>query len=219
MTEAPPPLPAVAATGFTIATPLGTVVPAVTFTLPAGGVAAVTGSSRSGKSTLLLGLTGRMRHTSGALFVDGQDAIHHPARVRRIASVARIADLIVPEPSLTLEDCITERTLMDAASPRARMAHYLHAARLLGLSAPRTRLYGDLPPIDQTRVALALACIRPAALIVLDDLDHHASLDEQVALWDGVRALAEDGPAVIVSTGERRAIPDDALVIDLDSQE
>lgn len=219
MPDDPTPPPTVEARDFTIATPLGVVVPSVTFSLPPCGVAAVTGSSRSGKSTLLLGLSGRMRHTSGALCVVGQDAIHHPSRVRRVTSVARIADVIVPEPSLTLEDCITERTLMDAASPRARMAHYLHAARLLGLEAPRTRLYGDLPPLDQTRASLALACIRPAALIVLDDLDHHVSLDEQAALWAGVRALADDGPAVIASTGERRAIPGDALVIDLDSQE
>lgn len=219
-----PPQPAAEPAGLMardlrVATPLGTVFGGVDIDLPAGGVGAVVGASRTGKSTLLLALTGRMRHVSGTLDIDGHDGIRRPGQVRKLTSVARISDIIKPESQLTIEDCITERTLFDAASPRARLANYLHVARLLDLNVPRTELYGSLDPIDRTRVALALACIRPASLVVLDDLDLDVTLDEQVQLWDGIRRLATDGCSVIASTSERSAVPTDAVLIDLDSQE
>lgn len=184
-------------------------------TLPAGQFAAVVGPAGAGKSTLLLALTARMRPVTGELRIGGVDARKHPGQVRGMTSVARILGLIEPEPSLTLEDCLTERTLFDGARARSRMALYLHAARLLGLKAPVTTFFGDLPPLDQTRAALALACVRPATIVALDDLDDDATLEDQRALWAGIAALTADGQPVIASTTERTVIPDDALIIDL----
>ncbi|QIK71563.1 ATP-binding cassette domain-containing protein [Propioniciclava coleopterorum] len=214
----PAPSPAVIeATGFGMAThdPAFT---GLDILVPAGRFAAVVGAAGTGKSTLLLALTGRMRPVTGALLVGGRDGIRHPGRVRTSTAIARLADLITPEASLTLDDCLTERTLFDAADPRAREANYLHAARLLGLDAPRGTLYKDLAPVDQTRAALALACVRPSTVIVLDDLDYDVTLDEQRALWDGVAALAADGQPVIAATTERSAVHPDAVVIDLEPE-
>ena len=164
------------------------------------------------------GLTGRMRPVTGELRVGGVDARRHPGQVRTLTSIARIVGLIEPESSLTLEDCLTERTLFDGAHPRSRTALYLHAARLLGLEAPLTTLFGALPPLDQTRAALALACVRPATVVALDDLDDDTTLEDQRALWAGIAALTADGQPVIASTTERTVIPDDAIIIDLEPE-
>ena len=215
---APAPAPAIIeARGFGMAThdPAFTDLDIV---IPAGRFAAVVGPAGAGKSTLLLALTGRMRPVTGDLRVGGVDARRHPGQVRTLTSIARIVGLIEPESSLTLEDCLTERTLFDGAHPRSRTALYLHAARLLGLEAPLTTLFGALPPLDQTRAALALACVRPATVVALDDLDDDTTLEDQRALWAGIAALTADGQPVIASTTERTVIPDDAIIIDLEPE-
>lgn len=209
-------VPALFARGLTVATPRGVVVDGVDAVLPHGAVGAVVGGSRSGKSTLLLALTGRMRHVSGELRVAGHDGVRHPAQVRRVTSVARVAGLVAPEASLTLEECVTERTLFDAGSPRTRWARYLRAAHLLDLDAPRSALFGSLAPADQSRAAVALACIRPSELVVLDDLDRGATVDEQAELWAGLLALAADGLTLVAATAERAALPPAVVTLDLD---
>lgn len=186
--------------------------------IPAGRFAAVVGAAGTGKSTLLLALVARMRPVVGSLSIGGLEAMKHPGKARAATAIARIADLVEPEGSLSLDDCLTERTLFDAANPRTREANYLHAARLLGLDAHRGTLFGDLSPLDQTRAALALACVRPSTVIVLDDLDYDVTLAEQRALWDGVAALAADGQPVIAATTERAAVHPDAVVIDLEPE-
>lgn len=159
-----------------------------------------------------------MRGVSGALTVAGHDGISDARRVRSISAVARLQHLVVPEESLTLEDCITERTLMDAAKPRERYARYLHAASLLGLDSGLDVLYGDLSPVDQTRAAIALACIRPADVLVVDDLDQGATLSEQRALWAGLLALSTDTCTLIATTAEHAAIPASAHLVDLNPE-
>ena len=183
--------------------------------LPVSGYGAVVGPSGAGKSTLLLSLTGRMQGVTGTLLVSGLDAVRHPGPVRQVTSVARVADLIGPEPTLTVAECITERSLLDAGAPRQRHAAFASAAELMGLDVDPDALYGDLPPVDQTRAAVALACVRRADLVVLDDLDLDATLDEQAALWRGIAALAASGTSVIAATTERAAVPAGATIIDL----
>lgn len=216
MTAAPETVPALLARDLGVATTRGVVVAGLDAVLAPGSVGAVVGGSRTGKSTLLLALTGRMRHVSGVLHVAGHDGVRHPAQVRRITSVARVAGLVAPEPSLTLEECVTERTLFDAGSPRTRWVRYLHAAHLLGLDAPRSALFGSLSPADQSRAAVALACIRPATLVVVDDLDRGATVEEQADLWAGLLALAADGRTLVAATAELSALPPAAVTLDLD---
>ncbi|MBK7822261.1 MAG: ATP-binding cassette domain-containing protein [Tessaracoccus sp.] len=208
--------PVIVAKGLSLCTPRGHVFNPVTATIAHRSVVAVAGADGSGKSALLLALAGRMRGIAGELIVDGIDAVAHPGRVRKVTSVARIADLVAAEPKLSLEDCITERTLADGASARERHANYLHAALLLGLDEPRDTLFGQLSPADQTRAAIALAAIRPARLVVVDDIDRETTLTDQAALWAGLLALADDGVTVVASTSERAAVPPEALTVEMD---
>lgn len=209
--------PLAIAHGLGLQGPQGSVFGPLDLALPRGAVVALIGRAGAGKSALLLALTGRMRGITGSLTVDGHDALRHPRRVQKITSVARIDELIAPEGSLSLEDCITERTLADAAPARSRLANYLHVAHLMGLDEPRTTLYGQLSPADQVRAALALASIRPAPLIVLDDVDRETTLAEQLLLWEGLQGLADEGVTVIASTSERAAVPPGVTTIEMET--
>lgn len=206
------------ARGLSVATSHDPAFTGVDIDVPAGRFAAVVGAAGTGKSTLLLALTARMRPVRGELWVGGLNAMKRPGRVRSQTAIARISDLIEPENTLTLDECLTERTLFDAANPRSRQALFLHAARLVGLEIPLDTLFGDLTPLDQTRATLALACVRPSTFIALDDLDYDVTLTEQRLLWDGVAALAADGQPVIASTTERSVIPPEAITIDLEPE-
>lgn len=206
----------VLASGLTVRTARGQVFAPLDAAFDRGEVVAVVGPPDSGKSALLLALTGRMAGAEGVLRVAGIDAIAEPRDVRKLTSVARIADLVIGEPSLSLEDCITERTLADGAPARSRIANYLHAARLLGLDAPRSTLFGELTPADQTRALVALASILPSPLIVLDDLDDGANLAEQAGLWAGLLALADHGTTIVASASERTVIPQNVQLLEME---
>lgn len=197
--------------------PQGTVFGPIDLTLPRGAAVALVGEAGAGKSALLLALTGRMRGVTGELVIDGHDALRHPRRVQKLTSVARLDELITPEGSLSLEDCITERTLADAAPARSRLANYLHVAQLMGLKAPRGTLYGRLSPADQARAALALASIRPASMIVFDDVDRETTLAEQELLWQGLQGIAAEGVTVVASTSERAAVPPGVTTIEMET--
>ena len=210
------PTPILKADSLRLATGQGLGFDTLSVDIPRGALCAITGRAGAGKSALLLALTGRMQGVTGSLVVDGHDARRHPRRVRRATSVARIDTLIEPEASLSLEDCITERTLADAAPARARMANYLHTAGLLGLTAPLSTLYGRLTPADQVRAAVALATIRPATLVVVDDVDRETTAREQADLWTALGRLADHGVTVIATTSELAALPGDLLRIEME---
>ncbi len=208
--------PLVVARDLSLTTSRGEAFSQLNFELPRGSLGAVVGEAGSGKSALLLAMTGRMRGVTGSLTIDGES---RPRRIARLTSVARIDRLVTPEPSLCLEDCITERTLADGASARARHANYLKTARILGLEADRTTLYASLTPAEQTRAAVALAAIRPASLIVLDDLDDGLTVDEQAALWEGLHRLAAEGAVIVAATSEPTTVPETAVTINLENHD
>ena len=69
-------------------------------------LAVIHGPAGAGKSALLLALCGRFRRTRGTLIIDGIDAMAEPYRAIQRTSVARIADYVVPEDRLTLNESV-----------------------------------------------------------------------------------------------------------------
>lgn len=192
-----PPRTLVLAEQLTLRTSRGMVFGPVDAELTAGSVVLLVGPSGSGRSALLLALTGRMAGLEGTLVVDHQH-LDRSRTVRSIASVARITGLVEIEEQLTVPECITERCLMDGVPTAQGADRMALLAGRLGLHLTDD-LVVDLPALDRTLLAVGLACIRPPELVVLDDLDLGLRREEQLHVLRRLERLAEDGVTVVAS--------------------
>ncbi len=197
----------------------GAVFAPVSFTLEPGALGVVCGPSGSGRSCVLLAASGRMGGLSGAGRLGRFDLIRQAAAVRQRTAVARIADLVDLEPRLTVRESIVERSLTEGVTTRAADASVRATEALLGCTFRRSALVADLPRLDQGRFALALAGVRPADLIVFDDVDHDLDPADQRQLFAALSTVAAEGPAVLGSTTDRASVPDHAVVVTLVTQE
>ena len=101
------------AAGLGLLTKTGWVFQNIDLTLRPGSVAAIVGPAGTGRSCLLLALTGRMAANTGRLMVAGHLMEDEQSQIRAITAVARIGSLAVPEPGLTVRESIDERCLLD----------------------------------------------------------------------------------------------------------
>lgn len=197
----------------------GAVFAPVSLALDAGALGVIRGPSGSGRSCLLLAAAGRIGGLEGAGRLRRFDLVTQAAAVRRRTAVARIAELVDLEAQLTVEESVVERSLTEGVSSRAAEAAIRAVEDLLDCSFPRATLVADLSRLDQGRLALALACVRPADLIVFDDVDHDLDPADQRRLYVALSAVAETGPAVLASTTDPEPVPDHAVVVTLAPQE
>jgi putative ABC transport system ATP-binding protein len=163
----------------------------VSFTIPTGGLFAITGPSGSGKSTLLHLLTGIDRPSSGSILIEGEPLVASSEsalarwRGRHVGIVFQFFHLV---PTLTaLENVLLALELgrvVPRSERRRRAAACLSSVGLAGLEA---RLPGELSGGEQQRVAIARALANDPPLLVADEPT--GNLDSRNA--EGVFALLE----------------------------
>ena len=90
----------------------GDVFSGVDLDVPCGSVAIIQGAARSGKTSLLLSIAGRMRVTSGEGHVGELDIRKQSRHVREQVSVGHVAGLTDLENDFTLAQHIAERLIM-----------------------------------------------------------------------------------------------------------
>jgi ABC-type multidrug transport system ATPase subunit len=150
------------------------------------GLAVVAGPAGSGRTSLLLTLTGRMRPSGGTLLVAGHT---RPRAIRRAAALALIDGVTDLDRSLTVREHLRER----------RRGPYGEALERAGLAvAERTRA-GDLDREQHVRLGLALALLDRPLVIAADNVDTGLPADRREAVWDLLAGIAADGPAVLAS--------------------
>ena len=193
--------------------PEGPVFTDVSLTVRPGRLTVLVGPGGSGRSSLLLALTGRMRGCTGTLVAQGQPVRSRRDRrgLRRRSAVARLATLAQPEARLTVGESVAERALLDGVRRAAAEEAFAAAEDLLDVHLDRTRLVERLTAYERTALAVALARVRPADLVVVDDLDTDLDLHEQRRFADALVRLAATGPAVLASTTELTSVPTDAV--------
>lgn len=174
----------------------------------AGEVTALLGANGAGKTTSVSLLTGRIAPEAGEAMLFGLDP-RRPAARRRLGVMLQSAGL--PD-VLTIAEAVT---LQSGYYPDPRpLSETLALAGLTGLADRRC---GALSGGQARRVHYALAiCGRPD-LLVLDEPT--AAMDRASArmLWGTVRALAEDGAAVLLTShdlAEADALADRIVVMD-----
>ncbi|WP_346777279.1 ATP-binding cassette domain-containing protein [Streptomyces sp. HNM0575] len=209
--------------------PRGRVFAGITFDARPGSIIAVEGPSGSGRTCLLLTLTGRMKATAGHALVGGRRLPAQLAAVRRISALAAVPGVTDLEPSLSVAEHLRERVLLQrrfggslrallrprrerTAAARARVTSALAAA---GLDldelpkGPRTRVR-DLERLEALRLSVALALLGGPRLLAADDVDFKLSERDREQAWSLLRSVAASGVTVLAVCSEA---PADAVVV------
>jgi ABC-2 type transport system ATP-binding protein len=189
-----------------------------------GALIAVEGPSGSGRTCLLLALTGRMKATEGTATVGGARLPKQLAAVRRISAVANVAGVTDLEPALTVGEHLRERALLQrrfgdslrallrprrerTARARQRIDDALAAAGLDLESLPKgaRTAVRDLERIEALRLSVALAMVGRPRLLAVDDADLKLSQAERAEVRALLASIAESGTTVVAVCGQAMA--------------
>jgi RND superfamily putative drug exporter len=187
------------AEGLGLNGPEGQVFSDVNLSVPPGTVIAVHGPPGSGKTALLLALSGRMPVTAGRVKIAGHGLPGSGRSARAVRARVGLAETVGVndlEDSLTVEQHVAERLSTQSLRlwvPRSAVTRVLDAVddafvntgHSPGLG--RKTLVADLSPLDRKALGLALAMIGKPAVIAVDNVDELRSPAERDLFW---RALA-----------------------------
>ena len=158
----------------------------VDLTVAAGEVVGLIGANGSGKTTLLRMLLGLITPTAGGVRLFGEP----PSRRTR----ARLG--YVPQSLGLYEDLTVAENLAFSAA-----AYGSSGAALEGeLAEVGDVLVGDLPLGLRRRAAFAVALAHHPDLLVLDEPTSGVDPLQRARLWETIRASAEQGAGVLVTT-------------------
>ena len=219
----------VTAEGFGLQGPRGWAFRDVLVEAAPGSLIAVEGPSGSGRTCLLLALTGRMRATEGTAAVGSARLPTQLAAVRRVSAVANVAGVTDLDPALTVGEHLRERALLQrrfgdslrgllrpraerVADARLRIDSALAVAGLDLASLPKgsRTAVRDLERLEALRLSVALALIGRPRLLGVDDADLKLSDAERAEAWALLRSVAEAGTTVVAVCSEA---PDDTVAV------
>jgi len=169
----------------------------VTLQIPSGGTVALIGRNGAGKSTTLRVLGGVLPATSGTVFIDGIDALRHPAQAR--AAVGYCPDVGGLIPRATLWEHLELSATMRGLAPdwRARARDLLTAFDLVGAA---DRITSDFSHGMARRTGVVLAALhRPSVLLLDEPFDGVDPLGVDATMHT-ISDLVADGSTVVVST-------------------
>ncbi|MFF9163056.1 ATP-binding cassette domain-containing protein [Streptomyces longwoodensis] len=215
--------------GLGLRGPRGWAYRGVRVTAEPGSLVAVAGPSGSGRTSLLLTLTGRMRPTQGTALVGGLPLPRRMAAVRRVSAPAHVPGVTDLDPALTVAEHLRERALLQrrfgdsvrgllrprrerARAARQGIDRALDAAGLDPRALPKgsRTAVRDLERVEGLRLSVALALIGRPRLLGVDDADLKLSPDERAEVWELLRSLTQDGTTVVAVCAEA---PEDAVVV------
>ncbi|WP_327413517.1 ATP-binding cassette domain-containing protein [Streptomyces sp. NBC_01233] len=220
---------AVKAEDFGLKGPRGWVFRGVGIDAAPGSLIAVEGPSGSGRTCLLLALTGRMKATQGHAEIDGHRLPKRMATVRRIAALGHVPGVNDLDQALTVAEQLREGALLHRrydgpvrallrpraerrAQAAARIDEALAAAGLDLDTLPkgaRTSVR-DLERLEAVRLSVAIALLGSPRLLALDDLDLKLSDTERTEAWALLRSIAARGITVLAVCSEG---PADAVAL------
>ncbi|MGK2308515.1 ATP-binding cassette domain-containing protein [Cutibacterium sp. V970] len=179
-------------------------------------LAVIHGPAGAGKSALLLALSGRFRRTRGTLIIDGIDAMAEPYRAIQRTSVARIADYVVPEDRLTLNESLAERCHLDAVNLKTAEGRVRQIEEIVGFRIDRSCEFEQLDAIERAVASVALAMLRETKVVVIDDADVMVPHNQQRVLFEMFSKLTElDDSTIIAATVDDDMAPPGSLDVEL----
>ncbi|MFC4910337.1 ATP-binding cassette domain-containing protein [Actinomadura gamaensis] len=207
----------VSADGLSMRGRRGMVYADVSFTLPAGGLLAVSGAGGTGRTALLLTLGGRMKPTGGKAVVGPFRLPDRLRAVQRISALGIVAGVNELDPALTVREHVGEALDLHEGlfgRWRGRAQRVRRALERVGLGDLDVTLTADeLAPEEARLLGAACALVGRPGLLLLDDVDEGLPLDRQRALWERLRAIADSGVTVVASCQD--PAPARGLALDL----
>ena len=198
-----------------------------------GSLIAIEGPSGSGRTCLLLALSGRMRSTEGTATVGGATLPQQMAAVRRAGALAQVPGVTDLDPALTVEEHLLERALLQrrfggslknslralvrprserAAEGKLRIDSALAAAGLDRKALPKgsRTAVRDLERLEALRLSVALALVGRPGLLGVDDTDLKLSDAERAEVWALLKSIAQSGTTVVAVCSEA---PEGAVLV------
>lgn len=169
-----------------------------------GEMVAVLGRSGSGKSTLLNVLGGLDRPDAGSVHVDGQQLTRASERARGRIRLRKLG-FVFQSFQLIEELTGAENVLLAARLPGAPAGGSERAAALierLGVSAVADRTPHELSGGEQQRFAIARALVNDPVLVLADEATGSLDASSGAAVLALLRALTDEGRAVVLVTHE-----------------
>lgn len=164
-----------------------------------GEILGILGPNGAGKSTLLRAITGKLRPTSGQIFIAGKALSPGKAYQHSIGFTPQFLGLyrhLTGRENLEFFACCAD---VSRQQVRARVSQALEEIELTDKAHVRVdQLSGGM----QRRLHLAATLVSHPSLLVLDEPTAGVDLGVRMSIHDLIRRRAEQGTAVVVVTHE-----------------
>lgn len=176
----------------------------VSFEVKPGRVLALLGKNGAGKTTTMHMTLGLLSTTSGRSLIDGIDVQARPLDAYR--RVGYVSENVLLYGNLTAYENL--RFFGRIGGSTVPHAHLLDLLRRVGLHEDRDRRVRTFSKGMRQRLGLAIALVKDPPALVLDEPTTGLDPEGAEALLALVRALREEGRAVLLSTHDLDRVPE-----------
>lgn len=160
----------------------------VSFTVPEGSLTVLLGPSGCGKSTILRLIAGLEKHTSGSIFIGGEEVTRMDPSKRGVSMVFQSYALF---PHLNVRENILFGLKVRRISPDDQRSRLQEAASMVGLNDLLNRKPSQLSGGQRQRVALARSIVSRRRVCLMDEPLSNLDAKLRAEMRDEIRTLQQ----------------------------
>ncbi len=187
----------VEATDLSLRTKEGPVFSNVSFSCEPGQLVCLAGAAGTGRTSLSLILSGRMKFSSGTLVVGGKSIPGDRRWLRRNSAIAPTGDFAGLEEALKVREEAKRTLWLAGHTARVDAATIIETA---GLTGRERTLVRELSAIERRRLDISCAFADTVGLVVIDDVCTGIPIRFQTEIWQLVFDCARNAATTVVAT-------------------